>query len=120
MSAVPLGQIVTVAGATPVRVTSNLADPTRNVPCQSLMFQARPENAGLVYILMTGSATPGDDRTTRRYVVGILADPASATQGPFASLSIGLPMSPNALNAADFWIESASNGDGVIAVALVG
>lgn len=118
---IPFGQVVTAgSGATPTRITNNLSSPANRVACQSIMFQVRPANTGLLYIIHSPTNTPGDETTTRRNVVAILPAPASATQGPFASFTIGLPTLPGPLNAADFWIESGVTGDGCIATGTQG
>lgn len=113
--AVSLGQVTVAAGGTPSRASTNLANPTSPRKYSSLMFQARPANTGIVYVLFKGDgSTPGDDRTTRKYVLAILPAPASATQGPFSSYTVGKAGYPGQEDITKYWIDVSANGDGVI------
>lgn len=112
------GQVVVTAGGTPVRATSNQSDPTKRVGLQSLTVQVRPANTGLLYIRMGNS--PLDDRTTRSTVLAILPAPASATSGPFASVTFSIPVAPAGLNLADIYLDASVNGDGGILSGTVG
>lgn len=109
---IPFGQVTVTAGGTPVRVTANLDNPTTRVGLQSITVQARPANAGIVYVRLGN--TPADDRTTRRTVLFIIPQPVSAVQGPLPLYTITLPAVPNGINAADIYLDAASNGDGAI------
>lgn len=112
------GQIVVPAPGTLVRVTSTQQDPTLRVGLQSISFQARPANAGIVYIRLKGDGS--DDRTNRFFTLGILAHPTSATDGPFDRMTFTAPPGSGGLNAADFYLDAASAGDGALVVGIAG
>ena len=112
------GQIVVPAPGTLVRVTSTQTDPSQRVGLQSITFQARPANAGIVYIRMRGDAS--DDRTNRLFTLGILAHPTSATDGPFDRMTVTAPPASGGLNAADFYLDAASAGDGALVFGIAG
>lgn len=111
-----LGKTTVTAGGTPERICKNLSAGVLASPvyAQSLLVQALPGNTGLIYI-MSKQTDPGDDRTNQARVIAILAVPASATQGPFASASFSIPNSRDSFDLRDIWIDAGVNGDGVLA-----
>jgi hypothetical protein len=119
----PFGLVTVAAGGTPARATANQTDPAARVGLQSIMFQVRPANTGVIYIRMRGvGATPlSDDRATLLYTLAVLPAPGSATLGPFASVTfapagpIGAPF-----NLADFYIDAGVNGDGCLVSGVAG
>ena len=110
----PLGQVVVAAGGTPVAVTQNLtaAEQANPASVQSIMVQALPGNTGLIYVRTKGAL--GDDRTTRRYTVAILPVPVSATQGPFTTVTLSVPVIPASLALGDIYLDASVNGDGAL------
>jgi len=112
------GQIVVPTPGTPVRVTSTQTDPTLRVGLQSITFQARPANAGIVYIRL--KADLADDRTNRLYTLGILAHPTSATDGPFDRMTFTALPGGAGLNAADFYLDASNAGDGALISGVAG
>lgn len=109
----PLGKITVAVGGVPTRLTVNQADPAARIGAQAIMIQVLPGNTGLVYV-RTGTGT-GDDRTTLARTVAILPAPASATSGPFSSVTISLPVVAAGLDVSSFWIDVSVNTNGVIA-----
>jgi hypothetical protein len=78
-----------------------------------------PGNTGKVYLFFS-RATPGDDRTNLTKAIGIVPAPASATTGPFPSVSHAQPVSVLGFDLSHVWIDVETNGDGVIVVASTG
>jgi hypothetical protein len=109
------GQIDVAAGGTPARATANLAVPANPCPLQSLMVQAAPANTGLIYVIFSPEGSPGDNRTTRTKVIGIIGAPSAATAHP-PSASFTMPNAQNALDLRDIWIDASVNGDDAIIV----
>lgn len=111
-----LGKTTVTAGGTPEKICKNLSAGVLASPvyAQSLLVQALPGNTGLIYI-MSRKTSPGDDRTNRAFCIAILAVPASATQGTFASASFSIPNSKNSFDLREIWIDAAVNGEGVLA-----
>lgn len=93
-----------------IRFTSNQADPTRAIVCNSVMAQAIPKtpdqtgNVGLVYIC----DRPNPNKVSGVGIVGILGVP---TQNIIAAFSAGNVTA--SLNACDFYIEADNANDGV-------
>lgn len=113
------GQVLVGVTGTPVRATSNMAVPGQRLGVQSFMLQALPANAGIVYVFLAGDGYTADARATGLGCIGILPKPASATTGPFASVSVSIPVAAAGLNLADIWINGAA-ADGVIISATQG
>ena len=109
-----LGKVVVAAGGTPVPVTQNLtaAEIANPASVQSIVVQTLPANTGLIYVRAKGPL--GDDRTTRRWTIAILPVPVSATQGPFASVTLSVPVIPASLALGDIYIDAAVNGEGAL------
>lgn len=105
-----LGYVTVAAAGTPVRATANEADPTARMPAQAVSFQARPTNTGLIYIGDRQSMDPA----TGEGILAILAAPADATTGPFASYAASLPNVPAGINASGLWIDASINGQSVV------
>lgn len=111
-----LGKTTVTAGGTPEMICKNLPAGVLASPvyAQSLLVQALPGNTGVIYIL-SKKTNPGDDRTNQAKVIAILAVPASATQGTFASASFSIPNSGVAFDLREIWIDAGQNGEGVLA-----
>jgi hypothetical protein len=109
-----LGRVLVAAAGTPVAATSNFTagtPETVRVPTQSIMFQALPANAGVVYIGLKGFTKSGVGLTGE---LAILPKPVSASTGPFTSASFSIPLAPAGLNANDLYVDADTNGDGVL------
>lgn len=106
-----IGRIVVPVAGTPVRVTSGQTDPAERFACHGVLIQARPGNAGRVYI---GTATM--NRVAETGLYAILAIP-TANQLP--TFSAALTLSPNAIQLQDLFIDVDVNNDGVLVSVLV-
>lgn len=92
---------MTTAG-TPVQVT------TTPTPCSSIRFEAVVANTGNVFV-----GTAGMKGSTLAGCVKQLQKPAAAS--PFLDyLEVCAGDGGNTLDASQFWIDAATNGDGVI------
>ncbi len=109
MSVLSYGYVLVAAAGTPARLTANAAVPGDRVGAQSVMVQALPGNAGLVYVGLGGM-----NKTTGVNVLAILPKPASATTGPFPSVTFSEPTIPAGFNLADLYIDAGTNNDGVV------
>jgi len=98
-----LGYVTVAAAGTPVRATVNETDPALRVGAQSILFQAKPDNTGVMYIGLAGM-----DRTTGAQVIGFLGTPVSESA---PSLLISMPDVSGGLNVADFYVDADDNGD---------
>ncbi len=93
-----LGKVTVATSATPVQTTTTRAG------LQSISFQVAPANTGVVYIGNVGMSVSGGTG-----ILAVLPAPASATTGPFASVTFSEPLAPAGLNAADFWVDATVN-----------
>lgn len=114
------GDVNVSAAGTPVRATSGQADPALRIGLQSITFQVKPGNTGVMYIRTKGAGTPTDDRTNLDFTMRILAAPISATQGPFEHATFTATPASGPLNLADFWIDAGVNGNGVLITGIAG
>lgn len=110
-----LGKVTVPAHGTPVRATTNLADPTARLAAQAITFQALPGNAGIVYVGLTGMVVSSGVQC-----LGQIPKPENATSGPFATLTIQTTGAPNGLDASMFYLDSGSDNDGVIVSLVAG
>ncbi len=108
-----LGKITVAAAGTRVRATNNLVDPTLALTVSTIRFQALHGNGSRVYVGRSDM-----NLTTGVGVFGVIAAPVSATQGPFPVLEFSVPSIAAALNAADFWLDVVTNGEGVFVTVL--
>ncbi len=106
-----IAKIVVVAAGTPVRVTSQEADPSAYYPIHGILIQALPDNVGKTYI---GVSTM--NRVARTDLLGILATP---TANSIPTYSAALTLSPNAIQLKDFYIDADNANDGVIVSVLI-
>jgi hypothetical protein len=109
-----LGAVIVAVPGTLVRATKNRDTPSDRLGAQAISFQVLKSNVGVVYI--------GKASMVRATGVGVefqLPAPSSATSGPFASASIGLPTAPAGLNAADFFVDADNANDGVLVTITV-
>lgn len=114
------GDVNVTTGGTPVRATSGQTDPTLRIGLQSITFQVKPGNTGVMYIRAKGPGTPTDDRTNLDFTMRVLPAPPSATQGPFAETTFTALPGSGGLNLADFWIDAGVNGNGVLISGIAG
>jgi hypothetical protein len=114
------GKVVVTAGATPVRATSNLSDPTARVGVQGFTVQAHWNNTGKIYVFLGGAQFTGDHRTTLTGALFVVPAPGSATTGPFPTGSYGLQAEAAGINMADIFIQADVNGDSAIIAASIG
>lgn len=110
-----LGYVTVTAAGTPVRATANQPDPTQRMAAQSIIFQARPGNAGAVYIGFAGM-----NKSTGEGVLGVVPAPTDPTSGPYPSWSASVPLVPAGLNAAEFYVDADQNNDSVIVAITAG
>ena len=103
-----LGKVTVVAAGTPARLTANQSDPTARLSVHSILIQAWPVNAGIIYILDRLDADVASG-------VGVLAMLAVPATNIIPSASATVTYAPAAINAASYWIDAATSGDGVIA-----
>ena len=108
MAQTSLGLVAPTGGNTFQRATINAAVPSARLGVQSIQFQVRPANTGLIYI-----GTSDINVTTGVGVLAVLPAPTSATNGAFASASFTEVNAPAGLNAADFYVWSVVSADGV-------
>jgi hypothetical protein len=104
------GRITVAAAGTPIRATANETDPTKAVPCHSIMFQRNVSSeTGRVYILKGSTAGFAN-------VIAVLAAPTvgSTATGILASATFVANLSPNAFNLAEFYVDVETNDDGCI------
>ena len=115
------GRVTVTAAGTPVRATSNVATqqggPTGRQGVQAFTIQADPANTGVVYVF--AGSDGNDHRTDGIGLVAILSAPVSASQGPFASVTFGMPNVPAGFNLNDIWLDTSVNGSRAIVSASV-
>ena len=109
-----LGLVPVTTAGTKVRATSTQSDPTARLTVQSVQFQARPANTGLIYI-----GTSALDKSTGAGVLAVIPAPASATTGAFGSATFSEALAPAGIDIADLYIDSTVNGDGVFISATI-
>lgn len=97
-----LGYITMITG-TPVRATVNLSAPTANRPAASVRFQAAPANNAVVYYGLGGM-----NIVTGENVLGVIAAPASATDGAFDFAEIIVHDMPAGLNLAHLYLQGTT------------
>jgi hypothetical protein len=107
----PLGLVNTVNATTPVQVTVGLlSQAQKNIPSQSVLFQAAPGNTKPVYIGV-GSAEDSSPPIDNVEAVAVLAAPLDVDTGPFDRIVLSVPNIPAGLNAPVFFIwGDAANG----------
>ena len=107
-----LGQVTVPSPNVLVRATINMPDPTARIAAQTVEFQVLPGNAGIVYICLAGADMTGT--SSNELMLHRLPKPANATTGPFDYWRVGVYNVPSGLNAADFYIDADTPGDGVL------
>ena len=108
------GRITVTSSGTPVRATVNETTPADRVGLHSLMFERDdPNDTGLIYIGNSSAM----NITTLAGVVAILAIPTSNILPVF---TITITHMPNALNAANFWVDADVSSDSVLISGVVG
>lgn len=98
--------VVVATPGTPVAISSVLPTPGKHISIHGIMFQALPENQGLVYIGFESM-----DIMTRTNVLAFLAIP---TTNFIPTFSAALTIAPNGLNLGQFYVDADQAGDGVI------
>lgn len=113
-----IGLLQVSTPGTPVQVTSLIPAASLLKPrymIHGVLFQARPTNAGLVYI---GEATM--DRTALTGLFAVLPAPSG---GPprvsIPSFSVAITIAPNGLRLEDYWVDVDTAEDGVLVSVLV-
>lgn len=107
-----LGEVVVSSPGVLVRATINQTDPAARIAAQSVEFQVRPTNGGIVYICLAGSDMVGT--SSNELVLHRLPKPVDATTGPFDTYRVGVFNVPSGLNPADFYVDADVPGDGVL------
>ena len=105
-----IGKFTPTVG-TPLRVTSGEPNPALPLKVHGLLFQALPENTGRVYV--------GSETMNRPARTGLFAMVPAPSTGALPSFSTALTIAPNGINAADFYIDADTPGDGVVVTALI-
>ena len=101
MAPVSLGRVNVTTSGTEVRLASVLT------PCNRIRVQAIAGLTGKVYF-----GTVGVNHTTLAGVVKVLA--VTPTGGVDDAYEVATQDGTNTLNLADYWIDAAVNGEGVI------
>jgi len=101
-----LGKVTTTSG-TPIRITNNLSSPSAYKACHAIMIEALPTNSGKVYIM---------DRSTGVIAtfVGVICVLAIPTTNFIPVFTVGFSGSVNPINAADFYIDVETTGEGAL------
>lgn len=107
---ITLGKVTSTTPGTPVRITKDQAIPGARIPAHSMMFQALSTNGGKIYIGHSNM-----NKTTLAGVIAVLPTPTSSILPVF---SMSIAYSPLGFNAADYWIDVDTSGDGVLVSAL--
>ena len=117
-----LGRIVVANSGTPVQATSLLPTTSYNVdgkpklqyaPAEAIMFQAADTNTGKAYIGLSGFNKNSTAVNLKLATLGI------PTNNTIPSVTIALPGTPGAINAAEYFIDVGVNGEGVDVSILV-
>ena len=107
-----LGEVTVSSPGVLARATANQTDPTARVAAQMMDFQVLPTNAGVVRICLAGADMSGT--SSNELLLQRLPKPASSTTGPFTVYRVGVWNIPSGLNAADFYVDADTPGDGVL------
>jgi hypothetical protein len=101
-----LGKVTATAG-TPVRITNNETTPSARKACHAIMIEALPANTGKVFIM---------DRSTgvKATFVGVICVLAVPTTNFVPTFTVGFSGAANPINAADFYIDVDTTGEGAI------
>ena len=107
------GKVTVTTSGTPVRLTVNNSNPALYDGCHAFLVEQLPTNSGKLYILdsQTGS------KSTLTGVLAILPPPTTNIL-PVASITIA--DAPNALNAADYWLDADNSGEGALVSVVIG
>lgn len=121
-----LGRITVATSGTPVQASSLLAaatatsnyntdgKPRQNyAPAEAIMFQAADTNTGKSYIGLAGFTKNSTAAGGKLATLGI------PTNNTIPSVTIALPGTPGAINAAEYWIDVGVNGEAVDVSILV-
>lgn len=116
------GVVTVTTGGTPVRASENVTNLQTGepVPLQGVIIQAFPGNSAIGYVFASMTNPAADHRADGVGLVGVIPAPAHATQGPFGSVSIGLPATPNGLDLTKIWIDAGGNAQKFIVSGVVG
>ena len=105
------GQITVPSPGTPVRATSNQADPLKVERVHGFLFQVLPTNTGLVYI-----GTEGMDKSTG---VGVVIRLPVPTASGLPTFSASIPISSNGLMVEAMFVDADVADEGVLVSALI-
>lgn len=121
-----LGRITVATAGTVVRATNNLPKTSATssyntdglprfeyAPAEAIMFQAADTNVGKSYIGLTGFTSASTAAKGKLATLGI------PTNNTIPAVTISLPGTPGAINAAEYFIDVGSNGDAVDVSILV-
>lgn len=113
----PMGAIVVPASGTPVHVIDELTPPPANLPANrsihGVMFQALPQNTGIVYV------GRGANMIRVLPYTAVMAFLAIPTVNFLPTFSAALTIAPNGLALQDFWLDVDVSGDGALVTYLV-
>ena len=111
MATISLGKVAINPG-TPVRITANQATPAANLKAHSILIECWWENTGRIFVGNTVSM----NTTTGTGVIAVLPIP---TQNFISTFEITVALSPNGLNASEFWVDGEEAGDAVLVSGFV-
>ena len=111
MATISLGKVLITPG-TPVRVTSNQASPSTLLKCHSLLVECWWENMGRIFV----GNSPTMNMVNGAGCLAILPVP---TQNFISTFEITVALSPNGLDASNFWIDGEWKGDAVLVSGFV-
>ena len=116
---IPLGRVTVTTAGTPVRITSNQANPTLDLRCNAIrVIRNVLTETGIVTIELGNDApSPGDGITTAANyddTVGVIAPPTSTSAN---SDAISTPRGQiNGLNAPDYYLDAETSTEGAVVV----
>lgn len=116
MADTSLGYVTVPTPGTPVRITLNDPGYPERRAAQSILLQALPGNAGIVYV----GIGPTFNKTFGTGMKAFLAAPADPNNGPFASVNLSVPVPAAGLNAATYYIDADEANDGVVVSVITG
>lgn len=102
MALLALGKVAVTTAATRERLTKSQSVPTARLMATEVVIQASAGN--------TGSVTVGDSTVVASTGVGAYIVLAKGESHKFGSI-----MAPAGVNAAEIWLDVATNGDSVVA-----
>ena len=123
MAVLSFGKVTVPSGGSPVSAAANVLSQLaagEPVLLQSVLIQAHFSNTGKVYVFTAMPAGGVDRRVSLVGALGVLPAPFDPTDGPFPSISLGVPLQAVTMNLAQVWIDVDVDGDSVIVSGTVG